>query len=59
MSGIRRAPIVMREPGIVCWKCLQCYQYVVPWYRVKEYYLFGLWNRNREIVAYQCNECLG
>jgi hypothetical protein len=59
MSGIRRAPIVVRDPGIVCWKCLQCYQYVVPWYRVKEYYLFGLWNRHREIVAYQCNECLG
>lgn len=30
MSGIRRAPIVMRDPGIVCWKCLQCYQYVAP-----------------------------
>lgn len=54
-----RAMTAMRDPGIVCWKCLRCYQHLNSIYRAKEYYLFGLVIsvRGMSIFAYTCIPC--
>jgi len=53
------AVTAIRSPGIVCWRCLRCYQHLNSIYHAKEYYLFGLVIsvRGGAIFAYLCSPC--